>query len=204
MTVTSIRRDIPGNCSIVRMFTPDSLITDIYQLNWLLSQKESITAANNGDFEWKVNDTVLITYPATLTNKNLYNNSILPLTDFPTQLFDISDDFNSLIPIQSQNPIFFDVTPFAGGGQTNATQLINGCNKILTVLTTGDSVKLPIDVGGKTCIVQNLGSNTLNIFPYVGGSINSLSANTAISLLSGSRAIFCGMSRFNWASFINP
>ena len=194
MSVLSIQ-GISDTGNIVQLVT-DSLISDISQSEWLSQQEADITELNNGPFEWKIGDTVLLIYKNTLE------------TDFTeSQWFEYqpSEGFDqALIATRPQMPNLFGITAHAGGGQANAFQLDVGTNKITTAATAGDSVKLPIDVVGMFCVIQNLGANSIDVFPFPGGSINSLAVNAQIALPAGSRLLCVGMSRFNWATFINP
>lgn len=83
------------------------------------------------------------------------------------------------------------LTAFAGGGQASATQLAKDINRVTTVATINDSVKLPAAVAGSEIIVINKGVAALNVYPATGESINALAANAAysISSLSNSRFI---------------
>jgi len=75
------------------------------------------------------------------------------------------------------------ITAYAGGGQTNAVALTATYNRITTVATAGDSVKLPAAIAGSRTVVFNkAAANSLNVFPATGDAINALSANAAYAL----------------------
>lgn len=90
------------------------------------------------------------------------------------------------------------ITAFAGGGQTSAVSLISSFNRVSTVASANDSVKLPLcrDTGGtvvgagqpaKTTgmilyVVNAAASNSMNVYPSSGGSINALSADAAYAV----------------------
>lgn len=75
------------------------------------------------------------------------------------------------------------LTAFAGGGQASATALTAGINRVTTVATAADSVRLPAAVAGTRVVVINAAAaNAMNVFPATGEAINALSANTAISV----------------------
>ena len=74
------------------------------------------------------------------------------------------------------------ITAHAGGGQGSATALTSDINRITTVTTSGDSVKLPAATAGKSVIIINDGSNSTDIFPASGESIDSLATNAAFPL----------------------
>lgn len=82
------------------------------------------------------------------------------------------------------------ITAFATGGQTNATALTKAFNRVTTVATIGDSVKLPTAVPGMMIVVKNAGANSMDVFPATGGTINALSANTAFAMAAAANAVF--------------
>lgn len=83
------------------------------------------------------------------------------------------------------------ITAFATGGQASATQLTTDLNRVLTVATAADSVKLPDAVVGRAIFVKNAhATNSLNVFPKTGESINALSANAAYALAATKTAWF--------------
>lgn len=82
------------------------------------------------------------------------------------------------------------ITAFAGGGQGSATQLVAEYNHVNTVVTTGDSIKLPTAAGGEHCVVFNDSTNALDCYPTTGQSINELAANTAVSVAGKSMVAF--------------
>lgn len=104
------------------------------------------------------------------------------------------------------------LTAFAGGGQTSALQLDSAYNRVSTVASSGDSVKLPSCVAGanKTGIgtaalpsgntiglmvfVTNAAAaNSMNVYPQTGDAINALGANAAYAMAANKTAGFiCG------------
>jgi hypothetical protein len=93
------------------------------------------------------------------------------------------------------------ITATAGGGQTNAYQLTFGLNRVTTVATAADSVKLPICQGGKIVIVINAAAaNSMNVYGQTGEVINALSANAAYAIAANKMVIFaCGTDGF-WST----
>lgn len=77
-----------------------------------------------------------------------------------------------------------------GGGQGGAVALTAEINRVTTVGTSGDSVKLPAAVAGLQITVYNAGANSLNVFPNTGDAINALGANTAFAVAAGKNATF--------------
>lgn len=105
------------------------------------------------------------------------------------------------------------ITAFAGGGQTSATQLDSGYNRVTVVATANDSVKLPACISG----MRNTGSSgsparptgnslgmmvvvtnadaadSMNVFPQTGEFINALTVNSAYAMAANKTAAFvCG------------
>lgn len=193
MAILSIARDWGPNVSIVRIETDDPIETIVLG-GWLITAANAadIEELNNGPFEWKSNDFVVVAYPSGVP------------TVLAHGLFSIFPAFDSLNPIAPLYSNLQNITAHAGGGQPNATGLNLGINVVTTVATTADSVVLPDDVLGNTVIVHNVGANSCNVFPFLGDAINALAVNTAIALAANSRAIFIGTQITKWASFINP
>lgn len=97
----------------------------------------------------------------------------------------LASGFLNGLPTVSANG---NVTAFAGGGQASATLLGNVINRIVTVATAGDSVRLPLAGAGLQITIANSSANSLNVFPAVGDTINALGANAALALASGKTA----------------
>ena len=75
------------------------------------------------------------------------------------------------------------IVAFAGGGQANGFALTRSSNRVATVATAGDSVRLPLAVpGGQITVFNKAASNSLNVFPATGDAINALAANAAYAL----------------------
>lgn len=94
------------------------------------------------------------------------------------------------------------ITAFAGGGQGSATALTSTINSITTCATAADSVKLPAATAGSVVQVSNLGAAYASVFPASGDLIDSLAANTSISLSVGYSIIFTCSVTGSWKSVI--
>lgn len=98
--------------------------------------------------------------------------------------------------------VFDTITANAGGGQTNATQLQAQANRVSTVASGADSVKLPPIVpllGGLGSIgcpifVMNSGGNAMQVFGTGNDTINAAAAATGVSVPAGKAAIFVPIS----------
>lgn len=114
------------------------------------------------------------------------------------------------------------ITAFAGGGQTSATQLESGYNRVTVVATAADSVKLPYCVSGQRntgpsgstsrpssntlglmIVVTNAdAADSMNVYPQTGDAINALSANAAYAMAANKTAAFICGSAGLWYSLL--
>jgi len=90
----------------------------------------------------------------------------------------------------------------AGSTQTQAgaTALTSELNRLTTVGTTGDGVKLPTAEAGLVCVIRNDGANAAQIWPNTSDSIDGGSANAvdSNSLASGSVREYFAVDATNW------
>lgn len=93
------------------------------------------------------------------------------------------------------------ITAFAGGGQTSAYQLTAGLNRVATVGSANDSVKLPACLGGKVVIVINAAaSNSMNVYGQTGETINAIAADSPFALAANKMAVFACAIDGKWYS----
>lgn len=84
-----------------------------------------------------------------------------------------------------------NITARAGGGQGSATALTTDCNRVVTVATAADSVKLPAAKSGMQISVKNAAAaNSMNVFPATGEVINALAANAAYAVAATKVVVF--------------
>lgn len=121
----------------------------------------------------------------------------MPVT--PKLGLDNSDVFGAIV---SEYTVANAITAFAGGGQTDAVQLTARFNRITTVTTAADSVKLPAAKAGASCFVFNKGANSANVFPSTGDKVNALSANAAYALAAAKGAMFVCMVDGTWDTIL--
>lgn len=81
-------------------------------------------------------------------------------------------------------------TAYAGGGQANATQLRNEYERIDTVATAADSVKLRAATKGLRHVVVNTAANAVDIYPQTGDNFLGLADNISVSLSGTQHAEF--------------
>ena len=82
------------------------------------------------------------------------------------------------------------ITAFAGGGQTNATALPASFNRVATVATANDSVKLPASVAGRSVYVVNGSANSMQVFGAGTDTINDVATATGVAQAAGKSATY--------------
>jgi hypothetical protein len=96
------------------------------------------------------------------------------------------------------------LTAFAGGGQGSAVALTASVNRVTTVASVGDSVKLPASAVGLIIAVSNAAANAMDVFPATGDAINSLAINTALRISGGTTVTFWCSVAGTWHSSATP
>lgn len=95
------------------------------------------------------------------------------------------------------------LTAHAGGGQGSALALTKQINRVTTVASAGDSVKLPASAAGQFVVVVNAAAaNAMDCFPASGEAINALSANTALSIAANKTVVFFCAVAGTWNSIL--
>lgn len=82
------------------------------------------------------------------------------------------------------------LTAFAGGGQASATQLAAGINRVTTVATIADSVKLPAATAGAQIVVINAAANSMQVFGAGTDTINGVATATGVAQMGNSLVIY--------------
>lgn len=85
----------------------------------------------------------------------------------------------------------------AGSTQGTATAISKEINLVSTV-SAGQGIILPVAVAGMVIIVNNTSANTLNVYPNTGAAINSGSANAAYSHVAGASLQYYATSSTQW------
>ena len=93
-----------------------------------------------------------------------------------------------------------NITAYSGGGQDNATQIVNYLNNITTCDADHDSIKLLDAETGLIQVVINNGTSTLDIYPNTNDSINNGSINQPIFLSSWDKIQLSCIDDTNWYS----
>ena len=80
-------------------------------------------------------------------------------------------------------------------------------NRVTTVGTAGDSVKLPATVAnvsiGSIVVANGAAVNSANVFPQTGDQINALGANVAFAIAAGKTANFYSAGAGQWYAILS-
>jgi hypothetical protein len=83
------------------------------------------------------------------------------------------------------------ITAYAGGGQASATLLAAQVNRIATVATAADSVKLPVSVAGMVVhVINGAASNSMQVFGSGTDTINDVATATGVAQAAGKSATY--------------
>jgi hypothetical protein len=95
------------------------------------------------------------------------------------------------------------ITAYAGGGQANAVLLTRSINRVTTVGTAADSVKLPAAVPGMQVVVINAAAaNSMNLFPATDGYINALTQNSALAVAANKTVLLVCAVAGRWNAIV--
>jgi hypothetical protein len=88
----------------------------------------------------------------------------------------------------------------AGTNQATALQLAGRGDSLqeITTVSSSTGVMLPPTILPMRIEIANQGSNTLSIYPQIGGSIDNGTANAAVTLAAGKSSTFEASSLTNW------
>lgn len=178
--ITSIRRDWGDNVTIVRIITTDALSV-VSGLNYILNQAANIELANNGVFTWLPTDSVLVS----ASNGN--------------QLFNISSDFHSLIPLATINQLIIPITAAQWNGMYGAPIFLApapGANRMLVVnklslAMTFNSAQYAAG-GAVAAQYENTvhGAGVLATNTLAAATVNGLAASTVENLIGATSIVF--------------
>lgn len=88
--------------------------------------------------------------------------------------------------------------------QLAGTALTTDINRVVTVVTAGDAVKLPAAVAGKTVSVINANvTNAIGVFPASGDAINAIAANGVYSVAATKSVDFKCAVAGTWNSLLS-
>lgn len=169
-----------------------SVVLDNDGTNYVTSQKKPKLFCFNAD------DIVEIKNISTASALNGSSSIILSNPNWAaSRRYNIAENvaqFTTCIDNSSANA-FADtslaITAHAGGGQSSAVALTAYWNKLTTVATAADSVKLPdATTATSPVVVQNAGAAAAAVFPITGQKIDSGAANASSSVAVGKTVIF--------------
>lgn len=101
------------------------------------------------------------------------------------------------------------VSGLTATGSTQATALlITSCSNIINTAAASTGVRLPGATESRAGVgdiiaVYNLGANALAVYPPVGGTINLIAVNTALSVPTGKAALFSPLGNGNYLYFLS-
>jgi len=121
------------------------------------------------------------------------------MTPNPKSSVDPSDVAGVLRDMQSATN---GITARAGGGQANATQMTRAINRVTTVATAGDSVKLPAAKAGASVAVINSTTTSMNVFPSTGDAINDIAVNGSYAMAANKQALFLCAVNGTWDTIL--
>lgn len=114
--------------------------------------------------------------------------------------------------VSDSNPLFQTlrlavldgIKALAGGGQSqNPIDGSYSAFRVTTVATGNDSVTLPAAKPGLILALTNAAaSNSMNVFPLKGDSINALGVNTAFAMAANKVALFICLATGQWHSIL--
>lgn len=109
----------------------------------------------------------------------------------------------AVMPVNASFSAIDGLTAFAGGGQASALALTKDMNRVTTVATAADSVKLPAATPGKNITVVNAAAaNAMNVFPQSGEAINALANDAAFSIPANKTVEFSCELAGKWHSIL--
>lgn len=129
-----------------------------------------------------VNGSTLNLEPADSTHPGLVNAITQTFGGAKTFLADLTAGAKLLVTSYLQRSAASGLTAFAGGGQASALQLTKDVNRVTTVASSGDSVKLPPGLPGMKVVVINDGANSMSVYPTSGEEIDALGVDAAFAL----------------------
>jgi hypothetical protein len=96
------------------------------------------------------------------------------------------------------------ITALAGGGQAGTAHVLTErFNRVTTVGTAADSVKLPPAIPGTDLFVVNAAAaNSMNVFPQTGQYINALAVNTALAVAANKTVHFVCITAGTWNAIV--
>jgi hypothetical protein len=92
------------------------------------------------------------------------------------------------------------LTAHAGGGQASALLLTASVNRLTTVATAADSVKLPPSAPNLAVVIINDGAHAAQVFGSGTDTIDGVATATGVPLTNAKRAIYYCLTAGAWQS----
>jgi hypothetical protein len=86
----------------------------------------------------------------------------------------------------------------ASGTQATAVQMVSEINRVGTVASIGDAVKLPLSVAGLTVSVVNHGANSMQVFGAGVDVIDDVATATGVAQMAGSVVLYVCATAGQW------
>lgn len=93
------------------------------------------------------------------------------------------------------------ITAFAGGGQTSATAMTSTINRVTTVATAADSVRLPAATAGRAVTVTNSAALSMQVFGATTDTINGVATATGVPQPAGTTVRYVSPADGTWYAF---
>lgn len=171
MSITYIKRITGASNNLVYLETSDTTATATAS-GYITAQQSTIDSLNEGDWTWETNDCIMLSASDGISWCSI-DSTFATLNAFASDIVPAESVANAL-------------TAHAGGGQTSALQLAAQMNRVTTVATSGDSVKLPASAPGLRVTVVNNGANPMQVFGAGTDTINGIATATGVSQLPNS------------------
>lgn len=102
----------------------------------------------------------------------------------------INSAFGGSTAVSPIYPAVDAITAHAGGGQTNAVLLTGVINRLTTVASAADSVKLPVSKAGLVVYLVNSGADSAQVFGSGTDTINGVATATGVAQAAGVSAVY--------------
>ena len=95
------------------------------------------------------------------------------------------------------------ITATPSGTQANSAAINTAINRVTTVATAGDSVKLPVAAPGMQIIISNAAGQSMSVWPGVGDAVNGGAANASYPIAAGKTVEFFSAASGFWHAVLS-
>lgn len=175
------------------------LVTDIDTLAKLNAILSDATLGDASDFATAAQGVLAATALQTTSIDTLAKlNAIVGDTDVVGTADPRLSDARTPLTHSHIDAVNTPVVAYAGGGQANAVELVEGINIVTTVATEDDSVKLPDIAIGKELLTVNHGANKAMLFPNTSSAIEYQAVNSGIPIVPKGQIYLKRIDAINW------